>query len=169
MTIIDDDEHQTCSDKTTLSSNGTNLGETTADVPLQFTVHAVSCSGQAQNAGGDIYKAVARRRTTADEMVQGILPSFVGTFGDKGDGTYQGTVNVTTTGHYELDVYLLVPAGLTGSYFTDAFLSNTSLDLVRADATVNFTFGTGPLTTFARDFASVRWEGCILSLEQEGY
>ena len=169
VTIIDDDEHKTCSSKSLLSQNQTNLGVAKAGIPLQFTVNAVSCSGRAQTDGGDIFKAVAHKRSSIDEANHGVVPSFLGSWVDNEDGTHKGSVNVTATGNYELDVYLLIPGGLRGSYYTDAFLSRSSLDLVRTDASVNFTFGTGPITTFGRDYVSVRWEGCILPLFSETY
>eukprot|EP00956_Cyclotella_meneghiniana_P022586 scaffold42858_cov61-Cyclotella_meneghiniana.AAC.3 len=169
VTIIDDDLQQTCSNQTTVSQNQTDLGETYAGIPLQFTVNAASCSGKAQTAGGDIYKAVARKVASAKEMTYGIAPWFIGTFDDNGNGTYRGAVNVTSTGQYELAIFLLIPGGLRGSYYTDAFLSEPSLDLIRTDATVNFTYGTGPITTFAKDYVSVRWEGCVLPFHTEVY
>ena len=169
VTIIDDDEHRTCSSKSSLSQNETNLGVTEAGTPLQFTVNAVSCSGRAQTDGGDIFKAVVHKGNSADGLSHGVAPFFLESWIDSEDGTYEGNVNVTTTGNYEVDVYLLIPGGLRGSYFTDTFLSQSSMDFVRIDASVNFTFGTGPITTFGRDFVSVRWEGCILPLYSETY
>lgn len=169
VTIIDDDSQQTCSDQTTLSHNQTNLGETYAGTPLHFTVNAASCSGKAQTVGGDAYKAVARKVASAEEMTYGMAPSFIGTFNDNSNGTYQGAINVTTTGQYMLDIFLLIPGGLRGSYYTDAFLSEPRLDLIRTDATVNFTYGTGPITTFGMDYVSVRWEGCVLPFHSEVY
>lgn len=168
VTIIDDDKDRSCSSHTFLSHNGGDSSITLAGVPMQFTVNAVSCSGQAQTSGGDVYMAVARKISTSEETTA-VIPTFVGSFLDVGDGTYQGSVNVTSSGHYQLDVYLLVPGGLKGSYFTDAFLSTQRLDFVRTDAAVNFTFGTGPITTFGRDFASVRWEGVIMPEFSEIY
>lgn len=169
MTIIDDDQQRTCSGLTFLDKNQTNLGETKAGTPLTFTVNAVSCSGEAQNVGGDMYKAVASKIVSDADMTHEVVPSFTGTFVDSDDGTYDGSVKVTASGHFELDLYLLIPGGLRGSYFTDAFLSEPRLDLIRTDATVNFTFGLGPITTGGRDFASVRWVGCIIPQFNETY
>jgi hypothetical protein len=168
VTIIDDDDDRTCTSETRVGQNDTDLGVIVAGTSLQFTVYAVSCTGEPQTSGGDMYKAVARKiMANTEEMSQVVVPLFVGTFSDNGDGTYQGTVNVTTTGHYELDVYHLIAGGLSGSYYTDAF--QQELDLVRTDATVNFTFGTGPIATFARDFVSVRWEGVVIPQFSETY
>jgi hypothetical protein len=166
VTIIDDDVHQTCSSTTALGRNESDLGQVEAGVPLLFNIFASSCSGETQKSGGDIFKAIASRRSSAGN---GLGPLFVGTFHDMEDGTYDGLLNVTTTGNYDLDVYLLIPGGLRGTYFTDSFLTNSRLDLIRIDAMVNFTFGLGPITTFGRDFVSIRWEGYVLPLITETY
>ncbi|KAL3778635.1 hypothetical protein HJC23_001584 [Cyclotella cryptica] len=169
VTIIDDDAHRTCSAKTTSGHSEMDLGQTEAGVPLKFTLAATSCFGEAQNSGGDTFKALARKLGAEQRDYRLKSPSTFGSFDDLGDGTYNGTINVTTTGHYELDVYLLVPGGLKGSYYTDSFLSDSRLDLVRTDAAVNFTFASGAITTFGRDFVSVRWEGYVVPLFSETY
>ena len=62
-----------------------------------------------------------------------------------------------------------MPGGLKGYYYTDNYLSDERLDIVRTDSVVNFTWGMGAVTTFGRDFVSVRWEGYIMPSFSETY
>ena len=169
MTIIDDDEHNTCSEKTTLGHANTDLGVVEAGDLLDFTVYAKSCDGNDQQIGGDVMRVEAHR-TVAANIPQGFdVPITVGRCIDLDDGTYACEVNATASGKYEVDVYQLVPGGLKGFYYTDSYLSEERLDLVRTDAGVNFTWGMGAVTTLGRDFVSVRWEGYVKPSFSETY
>ncbi|KAL7553689.1 hypothetical protein ACHAWF_017014 [Thalassiosira exigua] len=169
VTIIDDDEQKTCSNQTTLGHSKRDLGYAEAGIPVEFDIFAKTCAGQSQETGGDTMRIEAHK-VGADMVPFGFdAPMAVDNCIDSDDGSYGCNVNLTTAGLYKLDVYQLVPGGLKGSYYTDNFLSNDRLDLVRTDAVVNFTWGTGAVTTFGRDFVSIRWEGYVQPIFSELY
>ena len=133
-----------------------DLGSVEAGNAHRLNVFAKTCRGIRQTIGGDVI-GVEARKVSAENVPQGFdAPITKGKCHDLDDGTYACDVNVTIRGNYELDVYQLVPGGLKGHYYTDNYLSAERLDLVRTDAVVNFTWGTGAVTTFGRDFVSVR-------------
>ena len=179
VTILDDDERKTCSNETSLGLHNGNpssrsgdprsLGSADAGTPLRFQVFAKTCAGDDQSIGGDMIRLEAHR-LGAEHVPQGFdAPMTVGRCDDAFDGSYACYVNATASGRHRLDVYQLVPGGLQGHYYTDNYLSHERLDLVRTDAVVNFTWGTGAVTTFGRDFVSVRWEGYVRPSTSERY
>ena len=143
-----------------------DLGSVEAGQLLKFSVFAKTCGGNDQSAGGDVV------RVEAHKVGKNVLDTPIITIGacdDNENGTYACNLNATSSGNYELDVYQLVPGGLKGYYYTDNYLSDERLDNVRTDAVVNFTWGMGAVTTFGRDFVSVRWEGYIMPSFSETY
>ena len=169
VTIIDDDENKTCSNETSLGHNKKDLGFSVAGTLFKFNVFTKTCAGNDQNFGGDFLKVVANKLGATD-VPHGFDDSpVIGIVDDMGNGSYACSLNATATGNYELSVFQLIPGGLRGYYYTDNFLSDSRLDLIRTDAMINFTWGTGPVTTFGRDFVSVRWEGYVRPLFSETY
>lgn len=170
MTIIDDDEHKTCSNMTTLRHEGLDLGYAIAgSTPLKFKVFTKSCAGNDQTTGGDMFKVLATE-IDAETSMQGFNnPAITSDVLDMDDGIYEFTVNSTVTGTFDLIIYQLVQGGLKGHYFTDESLSDNRLHTVRIDSVVNFTWGTGPLTTYGIDSVSVRWEGFVQPRFSETY
>lgn len=142
-----------------------DLGSVEAGTPVRFTVLAKTCGGNDQSIGGDLMKVEARKVGEASLL----YPPTQGSCADLGNGTYECCANATISGNYEVNVYQLVPGGLSGSYYTDNYLSKERLDVVRTDAVVNFTWGAGAVTTLGRDFVSVRWEGYVRSSYSETY
>jgi len=170
VTIIDDDEHKTCSDKTTLlGHNNNHLGSVEAGSDLQFSLLAKSCSGNDQTIGGDTFRLEAHHIGANNVPFGFDTPLTIGSCDDSDNGIYECRVNATTSGSYELDVYQLIPGGLKGYYYTDNYLSDERLDIVRIDSVVNHTWGMGAVTTFGRDFVSVLWEGYVMPLFTETY
>jgi len=55
---------------------------------------------------------------------------------------------------------LVTNMGLVGEYFDNPFLQDRPI-INRVDRVVNFTWGTGAVTTNGRDFVSARWHGKI--------
>lgn len=152
-----------------MGHNNRDLGFAEAGTPFEFSVHAKTCAGEHQVVGGDEIKVEAHK-VGAENVPYGFdAPVTVGKCDDADDGSYACDVNATISGHYELDVYQLIPGGLKGYYYTDNYLSKERLDIVRTDAVVNFTWGTGAVTTFGRDFVSVRWEGYVRPSASETY
>ncbi len=169
VTIIDDDEHRTCSDKSFLGHSRRDLGSVKAGATHKLNVIAKKCNGNVQTIGGDVMQVEAR--VIRDESIpRGFeAPVSVGICYDSNDGTYACVVNATVSGSYELNVYQLVPGGLKGYYYTDNYLSDERLNIIRTDAVVNFTWGEGAITTFGRDYVSVRWEGYVMPAHSETY
>jgi hypothetical protein len=166
VTIIDDDEHRTCSDKSHLGHIRRDLGSIEAGTPHKLNVIAKKCNGDNQTIGGDVMQVEARM--IVDRGFDD--PVTVGSCYDSDDGTYACNVAATVSGReYELDVYQLVRGGLKGYYYTDNFLSDERLSIIRADAVVNFTWGDGAVTTFGRDYVSVRWEGYVMPSHSDTY
>lgn len=171
VTIIDDDEDKTCSDKTTLSGHNSNhLGFVKAGSHLQFSLLANTCGSNEQIIGGDTFRLEAHRIGKNNVPFVGFDTSLtIGSCNDSASGTYECQVNATTSGNYELDVYQLIQGGLKGYYYTDNYLSDERLDIVRVDSVVKHTWGMGAVTTFGRDFVSVRWEGYVMPSFSETY
>lgn len=169
VTIIDDDAHKTCSNMTSLGHGQRDLGSVVAGTPVQFNVIAKTCAGNDQSVDGDAWQVEARivgsEIATKDFETPVVLGSCVST----GDGSYACHVDTTVGGEYNIDVYQLISGGLKGYYFTDNYLSSERLDNIRTDAVLNFTWGEGAVTTFGRDFVSVRWEGYVMPLSSEIY
>jgi hypothetical protein len=82
-----------------------------------------------------------------------------GDVSDNGDGTYTATITTDSAGNYDLHTYLVIPGGLLGHYYDDAYFSPDSLTKTRVDATLNFDWGAGRVTTHGSDFVSVWWGG----------
>ena len=169
VTIIDDDEHRTCSDKSFLGHGSRDLGSVEAGTPHKLNVIAKKCNGIVQTIGGDVMQVEARM--VRDETIPRRFdaPVTVGSCHDSDDGTYACVVTATMSGSYELDVYQLVPGGLKGYYYTDNYLSDERLNIIRTDAVVNFTWQEGAITTFGRDYVSARWEGYVMPSFSEPY
>jgi len=152
-----------------LNANDRQSNVGVAGALFQFDLSANTCSGDASAEGNDIFKVVARKLTSGDGLLEIDEVNAVGNCGHSLENVYTCQVNATTSGNYELDVYHLIPGGLKGLYYTDNVLDDSRLDMIRTDAVVNFTWGTGPVTTFGRDFVSVRWEGYVRPTHSETY
>jgi hypothetical protein len=171
VTIIDDDADRTCSHnvETNLGANGQQPDIGLAGYSLQFNLFAKSCAGDVSMEGADMFKVVARKLTSEESYVGADTVNAIGGCAHSIENAYVCAVNATTSGNYKVDIYHIIPGGLRGYYFSDNFLDNTRLGMVRTDASVNFTWGTGPVTTFGRDFVSVRWEGYLRPTHSETY
>ena len=98
------------------------------------------------------------------------LPSPVrGTVTDNNDGSYSTTLTTTIAGKYDMHTYLVIPGGLMGHYFDDAYFSPSHLVKTRVDKTLNFDWGDGRITTHGSDFVSVYWDGRIKVAASESY
>ena len=169
VTIIDDDEHRTCSNISHLEHSSRDLGSVEAGTPHKLNVIAKTCNGIVQTIGGDVMQVEARM-VRGENIPRGFdAPVTVGSCHDSDDGTYACVVAATVSGSYELDVYQLVPGGLKGYYYTDSYLSEERLNIIRTDALVNFTWQEGAITTFGRDYVSARWEGYVMPSFSEAY
>lgn len=161
----------TCSDnvEASLGANGRHTSVGVAGTSFQFNLFASTCSGDASTEGDGMFKVVARKLASEESVLEIDTVDATGSCAHSLENVYTCEVNATTSGNYELDVYHLIPGGLKGFYFTDNVLDNSRLDMIRTDAVVNFTWGTGPVTTFGRDFVSVRWEGYVRPIHTETY
>ncbi|CEP02182.1 hypothetical protein PBRA_002447 [Plasmodiophora brassicae] len=82
----------------------------------------------------------------------------VGTVADNADGTYTVTYAPEVVGTYDLSIWYAYSGGLRGQYYDNMwFLNNPTV--TRIDSTINFQWGTGPITTYGVDYVSVRWQG----------
>ncbi len=169
VTIIDDDAQKTCSNETSLGHSQRELGSVEAGDSFQFNIIAKTCGGNIQTVDGDIWQVEARIVGSKLAPNEFDTPKTLGNCGYTGDGTYSCQIDTTVSGKYNLDVCQLISGGLKGYYFTDDYLSSGRLDNTRIDAVVNFTWGEGAVTTFGRDFVSVRWEGYVRSLHSEAF
>jgi len=155
------------------ASLGTNNGRQSnvgvAGTSFRFDLFANTCSGDASTGDDDMFKVIARKLVSEESPLETDMVDAIGHCVHSLENAYACEINATTSGNYELDVYLLIPGGLKGFYFTDNVLDNSRLDMIRTDAVVNFTWGTGPVTTFGRDFVSVRWEGYVRPMHTETY
>ncbi len=99
MTIIDDDEEKTCSDKTTLGHGNRDLGSAEAGNPFEFSVFGKTCAGKERGIGGDIFKVEAHK-VGAENVPHGFdAPVTVGKCDDSDDGSYACDVNATISGN----------------------------------------------------------------------
>ena len=171
VTIIDDDSDKTCSENVGISLGANDL-QTNVGVAGQsflFDLYANTCSGSTSAKGDDEFKVVARKLASESSPLGSDVIDATGSCTLSLENVYTCEVNATTSGTYELDVHQLIPGGLRGYYFTDNFFDKSILDVTRTDAVVNFTWATGPVTTFGRDFVSVRWEGYVRPNFSETY
>lgn len=82
--------------------------------------------------------------------------------------SYTGTYVATQVGSYALAVMKLQSGGLSAWYYDNVwFLENPSIE--RVDASLNFDWGTGPITRYGRDYVSIRWWGKIRPETTEVY
>lgn len=169
VTIIDDDAERTCSDQTSLGQDASDFESAEAGTPFAFNVIAKACNGNDQVDGGDFIQVEARKVGDTKVPYRFNAPLTANLCEDFDDGSYECKVNATVSGKYWLDVYQIIPGGLRGYYYTDNYLTEDLLDIVRTDAVVNFTLGTGPVTPFGRDFVSVRWEGYVMPAISETF
>ena len=75
-------------------------------------------------------------------------------------GTHKCEYVPPRSGNFSLAVRLVTNMGLVGEYFDNPFLQDRPV-INRVDRVVNFTWGTGAVTTNGRDFVSARWHGKI--------
>ena len=75
-------------------------------------------------------------------------------------GTHRCDYVPPRSGNFSLAVRLVTSMGLVGEYFDNPFLQDRPV-INRVDRVVNFTWGTGAVTTNGRDFVSARWHGKI--------
>jgi len=85
-----------------------------------------------------------------------------------GTGRYQANCpGVKEQGNYELRLYHCFQGGLMGQYYYDAYFHNLAVS--RLDRQVNYTWGTGKLTTHATDYVSIRWTGVLKPQVTDSY
>eukprot|EP01083_Nonionella_stella_P148864 471938_1 len=127
----------------------------TAGIVNTFTIQAIDAASNTITVGGESFTFQLVHQTTSSII-------FVGSVTDISDGTYTGSYNATTTGVYDLTVYLTSSGGLTAQYYSDA--SFTNLQETKEDSTVDFDWGfmAPQLTaTFPADHFSIKWSGKI--------
>ena len=133
-----------------------------------FQLQAVSCSGHHRRSGGDIFTIlmVPKELQNDGKTIVPITP-FRGIVMDNGDGTYNCSIQIPIAGVYNFNIYQLIPGGLLGSYYDDSYFS--SLEKIRVDSVLNFTWSFERITSFGIDFVSIRWEGFLKSSFSEMY
>jgi len=82
--------------------------------------------------------------------------------------SYSAAYSVESVGDYSLAVVQLQSGGLDAKYYDNQWLLDTPV-IERTDATINFDWGTGPITTYGRDYVSARWWGKVKPLTTEDY
>ena len=89
---------------------------------------------------------------------------------EKVQGLPQYTASYTpnATGPYALAVRQLTRGGLSADYFDNQWLLDEPV-MQRIDPSINFDWGTGAITTYGRDYVSVRWTGKVVSPTTEEY
>lgn len=75
-------------------------------------------------------------------------------------GDYNGAAITTVSGRYQVSPLLIEGRGLRASYFNNVWLHGDPA-IERVDSAIDFDWGNGPVTPFAADRASARWEGVI--------
>jgi len=75
-------------------------------------------------------------------------------------GDFTGAAVTTVSGKYRVSPLLIEGGGLNASYYNNVWLHGEPA-LKRLDHAIDFDWGNGPVTPFAADRASVRWEGMI--------
>ncbi len=178
----------TATDSFTLTVNSVNDLPTISDVADQATAAGVATApiavtiGDVETAAGSLVLSATSSNTT-------LVPAGNIVFGGSGANrtvrvtpaaSQNGSATITVAvrdadGATRSDSFLLTVtttaatgAGLRGEYFDNADLTNSRL--VRTDATVNFSWGTGsPAAGIAPDTFSVRWSGEVQAIEAGNY
>ena len=127
-----------------------NVVETTNDthtrqiagIANEFQIKAHNGVNLNQQAGGDVFLVEAAEIPKGSD---GYISHRVtrGVVSDSNSGFYGVSIDVTKAGHHHLNIYLLVPGGLLGKYYDDAFFTSNSLSKTRVDSVLNFTWGEG--------------------------
>ena len=86
---------------------------------------------------------------------------------DQGDGKCICTMNIAKAGKYYVNACQLITAGIVGQCHNNTQSScsqSSSLDKVRIDSIINFTWEYGRVTNYyGINYVSIRWEGFIKS------
>lgn len=166
ITIEDDDLYQLSAKLSKLVENVTHsrAGES-------FNVSVVAAMnyyGQRLVTGGERFLAIVENDENIWKTYQQRnsirKPCLVQ---DNLDGKYTINCTVTEQGIYQLRVWHLLPGGLIGEYFSDAFFQN--LKLRRFDRTIDFRWGYGRLLPRGSDYVSIRWTGALLPPRSQTY
>ena len=92
---------------------------------------------------------------------------------NQSNGEYNITFIMPTSGVYYLYIQLAsgdlnIPDGLTGYYYNNRWLYGTPID-TKIDSNLSISFGTGLVTSTAKDYVSIQWTGFILPKYAETY
>ena len=82
--------------------------------------------------------------------------------------SYTGSFLSDSVGSYSLAVLSLQNGGLNGNYYENEWLLDSSV-MEKIDSTVDFDWGSGSITTYGRDYTSIRWWGKLKAPKTELY
>ena len=115
---------------------------------------------------------------TSTVVVASQQPSLITTGGERpkivveekvsGLPSYTGTYNADHTGLYSLAVLQFQMGGLSAWYYDNQWLTGEPT-IERVDGLLNFNWGTDSITTFGKDFVSIRWWGKVQPKTSEEY
>lgn len=83
-------------------------------------------------------------------------------------GYYKATYEAEVKDRYDIDVALMKQGGLNAYYFDNVWLIDLP-DISRVDSTINFQWGDGVITTYGKDYVSIRWSGKLKPAFSEMY
>lgn len=87
---------------------------------------------------------------------------------DNGNGDYDITYYPEVSGVYDISIMRATQGGLEGNYYDNVWFVSPAA-LTQIDATIDFQWGTGALTTYGVDYVSVRWTGKVEADNTESY
>ncbi|CAM9800578.1 unnamed protein product [Ectocarpus sp. 6 AP-2014] len=85
-----------------------------------------------------------------------------------GRPSYTASYQPVGTGPYQVAVTHMLPGGLSATYWDNQWLFGAPA-VQRVDAQVKFSWGTGAITPYGRDYVSARWSGKLLAPSSETF
>ena len=111
---------------------------------------------------------VTELQTGDAASLTGVIPQLSVREKLPGRPSYTGQYNPVEVGTYTLAVRKLAQGGLRGDYYDNQYFMHNPV-ITRVDPMLDFNWGLGLLTDYAKDYVSVRWAGKLRAPTTETY
>lgn len=135
------------------------------DLPEKLLIDTSKVSGSIQH--GRVFVSV-EADDEALRSLSGVAPTITVKEKVAGRPSYTGTYSAALTGSYCLSVLHLENGGLNAKYYDNQWLLGDPV-VETVHQTVDFNWGSGPITTYGRDYVSIQWRGKVKPKTSESY
>jgi hypothetical protein len=111
---------------------------------------------------------VTELQTGDAASLTGVIPQLSVREKLPGRPSYTGQYNPVEVGTYTLAVRKLTQGGLRGDYYDNQYFMQNPV-ITRVDPMLNFNWGLGLITDYAKDYVSIRWAGKLRAPTTEMY